>query len=224
MIRNLKVLGLALVAVLAMSAMVASAASAVPVFEVDEGSTTKIEGTDEGVVELKVTTAGVTCTEVSYTAHATGASVESVTADPSYKGCTGPAGIEARVTGFGDWSEPVSKQCDFVIKASGKADLSCPAGADVTVEAGGCTVHMGSQTNLGTIEFTTGIKDFGGGVKKHDLILHLNIKKIKGDHTDGFLCPMTGSGESESAELTGTITVWARRAADNAPVGITWTP
>jgi len=128
------------------------------------------------------------------------------------------------VTGFGDWGEEASKQCDFLIRAEGTADLECPAGADVTVEAATCTVHMGSQTKLSTIKFTTGLIDWGvPDGKKHDLTLDLHITKIKANHTDGFLCPLTGSGESEAAELNGEITVWATRFSDDTPLGITWT-
>jgi len=98
MIRNLKVLGLALVAIFAMSAMVASAASA-SVFEVEGGnaeSTTKIEGGDVGSVTLTVTGTTITCSEVSYSAHVIGASVESVTADPPTKGAKPVSGPKPR--------------------------------------------------------------------------------------------------------------------------------
>jgi len=211
MIRNLKVLGLALIAVFAMSAMAASAASA-QLFTT-ETNTTTIRGEDSGVVELSVTGVGITCSEVSYHA-TTGTSASSVTADPSYKGCKTSLGTEARVTGFGDWGEEASKQCDFILYATGKADLSCPTGVDVTVDAGPCTVHMPSQSGLGTITYTTGTRN-----GKHDLILHLGVEKITTNHTDGFFCPLPSGGHSATATLNGTITVWGEHEGN--PVAVT---
>jgi len=199
MIRNLKVLGLALVAVLAMSAMVASAASA-STFTATKGAT--ITAKDTGKVKFTVTGQEVFCEDATYTGTAPAASFESITVSAAFNNCHTNFG-DATVTGFG------AGGCDFMLYANGTADLVCPEGKDVTVDALTCTVHLGSTGNqgLGTLTYTN---DASGDVK-----IGLEVKKINGNHTDGFLCPFGSSGsnsegvlESPAAEpLTATASV-----------------
>jgi len=189
MIRNLKVLGLALVALLAMSAMVASAASAAEKFTASSGKGTKISAEDTGNIKFTVTNSTVTCTKAVFTGTAPGESFTEVSVNAEYSGCTG-FGFPATVKGFGQHGE--ASPCTFNLEAGGNADLNCPAGQDVTVEAGPCTVHVPAQQNLGTLTYENRESHVG---------IYLNVTKIKGTHTDGFLCPFGGSGENSEGVL-----------------------
>jgi hypothetical protein len=201
MTRNLKVLGLALVAVFAMSAMTASAAFATPEFTTTAGAT--LDGEEVGNVKFTVTGQEVFCTQYAYNATAPAASFASVTVNPEYIHCTGAFGVEAHVTGFGPTG------CDYVLNANGTSQLVCAAGKDVTVEIASCTVHIPAQHFASGITYTTGTDAAG----KKDLLAHINISGITGTHTDGFLCPFGSSGHSTTGELEGTVTLRATKPA-----------
>ena len=199
MIRNLKALGLALVAVFAMSAMVSSAASASPTITSTAGAT--IIGEEEGNVKFTVTGQEVFCENAHYTGTAPANAFTTLTVTPEYSGCfaeTAIGKLNANVVGFG------AGGCDFLLHSTGTADLVCAAGKDVTVNANPCVVHIPAQNGLGTIEYDT--KE-AGGIK--DLTLTINIQNITATHTDGFLCPFGSSGESTGAVLEGNITAKA---------------
>jgi hypothetical protein len=148
MIRNAKILGLALVAVLAMSAMVASAASATKFTAAKYPATVKGTQTGGGHV-FEVGGGKVTCTGATFTGTLSAAS-EEMTMTPNYTGCTAFGFIGAEVTGFG------SEGCDYLFTTNGKAHLKCPAGKDVTVDAGPCdiTLEAVNNQNLATNTYT----------------------------------------------------------------------
>ncbi len=85
--RNLKALGLSLVAVFAMSAMVAQAASADPLFKSDEAHTI-IKGSQEGTHEFVAGEGKVTCTTANFAGTSEEKAQNSLTIIPEYKGCT----------------------------------------------------------------------------------------------------------------------------------------
>jgi len=87
MIRNLKVLGLALVAVFAMSAMAASAASASEF--TSESGTTTLHGTQVTQNVFTVTGGNVKCNTATFRTTATvGTTALDVTVKPTYSSCT----------------------------------------------------------------------------------------------------------------------------------------
>ena len=57
-----------------------------------------------------------------------------------------------------------------------------------------CVVHIPGQAGLGTLTYTN---DEVNG----DVNIAVNVTKVKGTHTDGFLCPFGGSGESSTGVL-----------------------
>jgi hypothetical protein len=182
MTRNLKALGLALVAVFATSVMVASTASA------QVGNLGKI--TSDGPVTLKGTeTAGenkfeafgatVTCPGSTYTGHKVNVTphelipvnATEVTITPTYVNCVeGTNKITIDMNG-----------CDYVLKdtttkTAGEntytvlVDIVCPAGKSIEITGGFCTVKVGAQANKA-----------------------------------GFHLKNTGTGTSNDLDLTGTI-------------------
>jgi len=216
MTRNLKALGLALIAVLAMSALVASAASAHTPAKFTVGKEkSEIVGEETVKNNFKVTGVETTCEEVNFTGTTPAGTVEAETQTitPSYKKCTAESifgTIEVTVTGF------AAGECDYRLNANETADLECAAGKEVTVDAATCTIHVPPQKGLGKITFTTGLTE-----GRHDLTVHVELTKVKTNHTDGFGCPLPSGGESVEATLSGTTTV----SATNPPgvkVDLTW--
>ncbi|HET8863884.1 MAG TPA: hypothetical protein VFM94_11625 [Solirubrobacterales bacterium] len=178
MIRNLKVLGLALVAVFAMSAMMASAASAQTLGELTSDGPVTLTGTDiEGVAgDLNALTYpgqdAVQCPKSHYHGHKVGGAktdlipvpATTITVEPEYTNCvTVPGGLPVTID---------MNKCDYVFhtgETTGEgvgtygvtADLDCstaPVGSKhvlVTVFSSAshalrlCTITFGPEKNQG---------------------------------------------------------------------------
>jgi hypothetical protein len=177
MTRNLKALGLALIAVFAMSAIVASAAQAVPAFTWDNTTqelTAEVDGAgaSTGLQTFTTTSGPVKCQGLSGKATITLGSTEAteVTSQVNYTPCTGPFGEEAQIA-FG--------QCDYLFTAvqtvnandptvlTGTAHIKCLNSGQITIQGlgGFCQVHVGQQTPGGHVIFHTVVP--GGGAKQH---------------------------------------------------------
>jgi hypothetical protein len=148
--KNLKILGLAFVAVLAMSAVVASAASA-SAFTSSEASgsetVTRLTGSQEGSDVFTTDGGTVTCTTATYVGEVKGTSTTEAEAAPTYSGCTA----------FGFVNVPIDTNgCKYKFTSAGEIHIVCPGEAAIEVTAPGCTVTVGTQTPTGpnTVEFT----------------------------------------------------------------------
>lgn len=154
MSRNLKVLGLTLVAALAMSAVVASAASATAFNFKAEKVPTLLTGKQHAGNDVFVTDAGkVECNEATYVGEQKTTPTTEVTVTPTYTGCTA----------FGFVNVPIDVNgCSYKFTAKtieagnfeGEVDILCPAGKSIEVTAPGCTVTVGAQNNLKKITYT----------------------------------------------------------------------
>ena len=165
MIRNLKALGLALVAMLAMSAMAAASASAQEgeVYETAGIYPVHIQGADvaqtAGDPTPSLTANGevVHCTKTLYTGNLTAAS-KRVTITPTYEDCHSPTPVTVTMNGCA---------YEFHHATTGAntdtwpitADLECPVGkvaevhkyssmANHTAGTSNCTLTMAAQTGL----------------------------------------------------------------------------
>lgn len=212
MIRNFKVLGLAVMAVLALSAL-ASAASAQAAVNGKLTSTGNVTLTGTEITNSQLKAFGITveCAGATYVGHKVGSTTaflpsgsEEATITPTYpqpcKSSVGPSTVELN-------------GCDYVIhlgettavakQYSVTYDIVCPAGKDITVtnwfsaaehtegkEA--CTLHIAPQTGLkgGTITDTgAGDLTLGGPVTG------IAVVETK-DALHSLLCPAkSGPGE-----------------------------
>lgn len=212
MSRNLKILGLALVAVLATSAIAAAAgAQAVtPEFHLTAGSGT---GTAKGSSNDNVFTVeggNVKCTEKASVPGAqfevTGQPLTSTTAVvvPIYKNCKA-FGVEATVAMEG---------CTYLFHLvegssppTAKVDVVCPTGKSITVSAPSlpCTITIGAQTGLEHVTFTN-----SGGTEPTDITANIAIgespKKAITYTKTGAGCP-GGAGTGTNGKYTGTVTL-----------------
>jgi hypothetical protein len=187
MIRNLKSLGLALVAVLAMSAVVASAASAAIEYT-SSPSPQPATGSNASGKETFTTPGGTVQCNSHFAASVTTGS-KSLTVTPSYETCVAFGFLNANV---------VENNCDYVFKPATKlatdhyshgVDVSCPAGSAIVITAGTCEVQVPAQTGLSSV---TTQNVAGGAVTVVPNVGSITMNVTK----DGFGCPFTGTGHT----------------------------
>ena len=210
MSRNLKVLGLALAAAMALTAVMASAASAVTHDPAKFTTTNGATMTAGQKTQHKFTVTGqtVTCNTATFDGVAPGASFAEVAVTATYADCKSePLGVSASVTGFGTEVGQENK-CWYVLKASGGAELKCDGTGEVTVTAATCQVHVPAQSFASGLTYSNG-KTKVGEKEVADVTVAFEVKGIKGNHTDGFLCPFSSGGNSETGVLEGESTVTA---------------
>ncbi len=233
MIRNLKVLGLALVAVFALSAMLASVASAskpvsTPYWFASDGDWTTLSGSQGTPGDVFETDAGlpVKCTTVGYTGSIGVTTATTITLTPTYSGCT-----------FGGFTlDVITNGCRYVYHADGKtgttttiagdpihwenkyhveATIECDTGKDITIiatQAGvpKCTVHIPPQ-NLGTGIVLTNETTTGG---KKDIRAHINFSTIKYSQTEGSgLGKCATADNTNNGKYTGSATISGKNTA-----------
>jgi hypothetical protein len=221
MIRNLKVLGLALVAVCAMSAVAASMASA-DTFNSVGGVAVSLTGKQTGTGDVFTTTAGtVKCKEVTYTGTST-SGVTTVTGVPSYPAKT--AGGEQNCTGFGFPAEINTNGCKYLFHigaaTTGTLDVVCEAGKEITVTATSgatvkCIVHVPAQTGLGTITY----KNTGSGTTQ-EVEIEANVSGLKYKHTAGSGLGACTTGEASAGTYVGKAIVTGETDGGSTHVGI----
>jgi hypothetical protein len=213
--RNLKVLGLALMAMFAMSAVAATAASADD-FTAEKYPVT-LTGANSTPNDQFVTTTGiVNCKKASYVGTVSGPTT-SVSATPAYSECTAfgfPAIIDVN-------------NCKYVFNigagTTGDADLTCEAGKSVTVTAIGagtvkCTVHVLPQSDIaGTVTYT----NVGAGATR-EIELHAALSGIDYSHTKGTGVGACTAGSATNGTLTasGKVTGEEDKASGALHIGI----
>lgn len=158
MIRNLKALGLALIAVLAMGALVAGNASAAGERFHSEKELTILTGENEtgnihvfksGSLEIKCTTAKFAGTSKGVSAGANDFVATTVTVHPTYTGCSDNI--------FGGTDTVDTAGCNYVFSSETNAtkhlptEISCTTGTAIKVTAPGCTLSFGTQKNGGGV-------------------------------------------------------------------------
>ncbi len=235
MIRNLKALGLSLVAIFALSAMVASAASAnqivsTPYWFASDGDWTTLSGSQGTPGDVFETDAGlpIKCTTTNYSGSVSVTTTTTITLTPSYANCT-----------FGGFTaDVVTNGCRYEFHADGKtgttttdppADtihwenkyhtettIKCDPGKDITVTATQagvvkCTVHIGEQNLPTGIVLTNETKT--GGVK--DIKAHINFTTIKYSQTEGSgLGKCATADNTNNGKYTGSATISGKNTAN----------
>jgi hypothetical protein len=185
MMRNLKTMGMALLAVLAFSAVAASGAQAAAAHFTGTLNATLSGTTETGFVEVFKTTAGSVSCHGSYSGKVTVATNEAQTINASYTNCA-PFFGATPVVNMGS--------CDFVFHpgtygaagsgtSTGTADIICTSSSTITITVPGCTVTIHEQKGLSRIHY----QNSGTGIT-----VKPEVTNIKFTHA-GFLCG-TGTG------------------------------
>ena len=207
MARNLKLVGLAIMASAVFSAAAAPTASGTIHFPASFGTTIDATLLAEQTQEHKFTMTGqtVTCKLAAFDGVAPSGAFASFAVAATYAECKSePLGVNATVSGFGNIGQ--LNKCWFVFEAEGGAELVCSGTGEVTVTALTCQVHIPAQTFAKGLSYSQGFMFLGGGVVVEDIGVSFNVEKIKGNHTDGFLCPFSAGGVSETGVLEGQST------------------
>jgi hypothetical protein len=185
MLRNLKTLGLALVAVVAMSAVVASAASAVPSFTCAAYPCT-VTGSNTAGNETLTTPGGTVQCDSHFQGTATAAS-STLSITPSY---------DPNCRAFGFFGAVHENGCSYLFHALSQigaghynhsVDVVCPAGKAIVITGGTCEVDIPAQTGLSSIT-TQNLANGTITVVPNISNITLNVTK------DGFGCPFPGLG------------------------------
>jgi hypothetical protein len=210
--RNLKILGLAFVAVLAMSAVASASASAAQFMSegnVSGSITADQEAGNNHVFSVDGTE--VKCTTAHFATMGLIASpTEQITVHPEYSGCTAFGFVGAEVNTSG---------CDYVLHASGSIDVvqgaSTPTCNGISVHAATCTVVVGTQNGLSSVSY----ENLANGTVR----IKANVTGIKVNKTeDGFLCPLSGTGAGTGTYTGNTLA--EGKNAGGVKVPITWEP
>lgn len=159
MIRNLKVLGLALAAMMALTAVAASAASAATFHSDSSTGNTILTGSSTGNHVFDAAGSKITCTGAQFTGTQTGNTTEHVTTSASYSGCS------VEVFGFKIAATVNMGGCAYTFAANGTVGVVNRVGAAKTCAeenityrvsnfAGECDVKVGPQTGLQKATYT----------------------------------------------------------------------
>lgn len=217
MIRNLKALGLALVALLAMTAVSASTASADDL--TSEKTPVTLTGKQSGTGDVFTTTAGtVKCKEVIYTAASVVTPTTTVDVTPNYPLTT--AGGEQNCAGFSLPAEITTSGCVYRLTigaaTTGGFDIVCPVGQEITatVKGGGttkCTIHIPPQNIAAGVTFS----NTGAGTTREVDIASNISGTLAYKHTAG-----TGLGACTSGSASGSYTGSAIVTAESGGVHV----
>jgi hypothetical protein len=208
MTRNLKTLGLALVAAMAMTAVMASAAQAQ--FTADKAPVTLTAGQTSQHV-FSTAEGEVTCDVAEFHGTAANTSQNSVTMTPIYTDCEA-FGMPADITGFGHYpdegTETEEHPCDYVFHADGTVDLVCGDDPDdgkghVYIDtSASCGVTIPEQTDLHHV----GYQNTGQGDTK-EVLVTATVEDITYENTGhGFLCTLGGVTHYDEMTHDGTYT------------------
>jgi hypothetical protein len=172
--RNLKILGLALVASLALSAMAASAASANTAVVTPGHHIEGLFGEDNPLNHALTGVAGVECTTAHYEGTAT---TSTITLKPTFELCHTTSGAPATVTVNGcDYQLTLGGPLNGMVAPVKHVQLVCPGSAQIEVHVYGnvnhtipaCTINIPGQTptpeDLTATDTTDGTIDIQGTV------------------------------------------------------------
>ncbi|HET7120810.1 MAG TPA: hypothetical protein VFI17_06120 [Solirubrobacterales bacterium] len=205
---RIKILGMALVAVLALAALGASAAQAAFVGIVTKGGATfngtvELTGEQIGNVRLTIDGSGVEC-NVAIT-EGTGKDGETWgRMHPTYEGCTAFGFVNATVTTTGCDFEAMATEETSAGVFAGELKLVCESGKEVIIAVALCEAKIGPQT----VSKGTKATNMSSAGKMHVQLdsIESPVKTIK--TKDGFGCPFNGTGET-TASINAQTTVRA---------------
>lgn len=225
--RNLKVLGLAVVAALALSGVVAQAALAVDhTFEVTASSadlkaTNSLHGPEGEETSAHVLSAGaakISCAEAHFSGKAPTQTADSVTLKPEYKNCTigaNPAQVVVNGCEYTFDSDTTANPAETTSGESGTV-VVCKGGGTIEVKAAGCIITFGEQGPLHGVTYTNeGSEPTGVGTTAHVFGIKYTTNKV-------FACQLAGfpaSGAGSNGTYLGNATLKAYETGTENQVG-----
>jgi hypothetical protein len=177
MIRNLKTLGLAVMAMFALTAVAASAAQAVE-FHSEIENTTLTASTEAGSNSVfDAAGASISCASATFTGTQAAKTSATVTVTPAYTSCTFLGVLNVPVEMHG---------CQYRFHAGGEVDVVGAPCNGITFEAVGCKVEVKEQTGLKEATYT----NLGSGTTR-EVTVTPHVTGIT--YTSSGLCPKNGT-------------------------------
>jgi len=174
MTRKLKILGIAMVALLASAATIAAAAQAAK-FTASSYPTTVTATSPLGNGVMKTEAGNIECKE-----HFEGTlseASETIDLTPTFSECKAFGLSSTTIHGNG---------CVLRVHSTGVVDLVCPSGKVLEVTSATCVMHVGSQSGLKWLTMLNNGNHIDIGLELTNLTY--NVTK------DPFLCPFNGTG------------------------------
>jgi hypothetical protein len=206
MTRNLKVLGLAVVAMLTTGVLATSASAAE--FHSEISGTTTIEGSQAGTNTIVTDSGTFHCTTVTFSGSQTGSTASDVTLTPSYSGCRSTGFIEANVT-------IDVNGCKYTLGSTGNIQITGCTNTNhtIVVTAPFCKIEIG-EAQISPVDFVN-----EGSAKTRDIKVVSTIGNITYREV-GIGCAHDGS-ITTGGSYTGAITFKGKNST-NEQVGIWW--
>jgi len=199
MLRNLKTLGLTVVAAMALGSVATSTASAAPQFHF-ESEHTIITGTQTEAVALAFDTGQLKCGVVNFAGTSQVLTTTTITLNPTFDNCKLIHGAEetaATVTLNG---------CSFLFHLgantehlTGTMGIECPD-FPIEIHAPECTITVPQQGNLGTVTFTN-----EGAETTRSVVLDLGLGGL--DYVEHGAGCASETETTNNGTLTGKITI-----------------
>jgi hypothetical protein len=138
-----------------------------------------------------------------------------LTLSPTYSECKG-LGSSATVTTNGCTYQVALAGTKSGEKYPGTMSIACPEGKAIEIVAGNCTVAIGAQSGLSTVNASN---DTAATPQRVEV--DFKVAKLKYTVTkDGFLCPFSGTGGKENGGYTGPTSVKATTGSPSAVLGL----
>jgi hypothetical protein len=148
----------------------------------------------------------IKCTSATFSGSLTGSS-HTMTLNPAYSGCTAFNGFAT--------AEIAMNGCSYVYSVGEgenyPQDITCPAGASITIKAGTCTISIPAQTGVRGDDYAL-LRPSSTGRDAIEIQSHLSGLTYTVTH-DGFACPFNGTGTRTSGTYTGNTLLEGRSAA-----------
>lgn len=210
MTRNLKVLGLALAAMLTMGIAVASASAAE--FHTETAPTT-LTGTQTTTNTFVTDSGTIHCKSAAFEGTVSTVTTTTVVVTPEYKECQSTGFIEAGVT-------VDHNGCKYSITSHGVVTVTgCTnANKSIVVTAPFCTIEITEATNKALSPVT--FKNVGAGTTREiEVVSAINNISY---HESGFACKNNGAKNTTGGTYSGTVKVTGENPVTKAHHGIFW--
>ncbi len=203
MIRKLKTLGLALVAVSAMGAMAAPVGSASPQLH-SETEHTILTGTQIVGNELGLDVGVMKCGVTNFDGTIGVATTTTFGLTPTFENCKFGAEVNALFTHNGcNFRFHIGADTEHL---TGSMDIVCPDGEEIEIDAPMCMITIPPQANIGTVTYTNENEGMTRSV-----ILDLNLNGI--DYEEhGMLCE-NETETTNNGTYSGKVTVTGENTA-----------
>ena len=191
MTRNLKALGLALVAALALTAVAVSSASAAEFHS--ESEHTSITGTQENEIRntFTVNAGTIHCGTATFSGTSSASTTSELTIAPNYQGCKITTVTLETLEAVVDMNG-----CHYLFTPSGQVHLSCPS-APIRVTAPLCTVTVHPQT-VESVDYT----NVGAGATRSTTVTSTATNLA---YTQSSFCPGGGGGAFNNGTYSGSV-------------------